>query len=141
MDPITAVGFAAGILQFIEFSWGVITGTYEVYKSTTGTTHKNVHISTVVNDLERASDSLISDVEGKTKNERELCKLADKCHELSQDLSKILKKLQASEKNSKWLSLKVKVESMKKEKDIASIEDRLDRYRSQILVRLNFMLW
>lgn len=140
MDPITAVGFAAGILQFIEFSWGVITGTYEVYKSTTGTTHENAHISTVVNDLERATDSLISDVERKTKNERELFKLADKCHELSQDLSKILKKLQASEKNSKWLSLKVKVASMRKEKDIASIEDRLDRYRSQILVRLNFML-
>jgi hypothetical protein len=141
MDPITAVGFAASILQFIEFSWGVITGTYEVYKSTTGTTHENAHISTVVKDLERATDRLISDVEGKTKNERELCKLADKCHELSQDLSKILKKLQASEKNSKWLSLKVKVASMRKEKEIASIEDRLDRYRSQILVRLNFMLW
>ena len=141
MDPITAVGFAASILQFIEFSWGVITGTYEVYKSTTGTTHENAHISTVVNDLERATDGLISDVEGKTKNEKELCNLADKCHELSQDLSKILKKLQASEKNSKWLSLKVKVASMRKEKEIASIEDRLDRYRSQILVRLNFMLW
>jgi chromosome segregation ATPase len=141
MDPITAVGFAASILQFIEFSWGVITGTYEVYKSTTGTTHENAHISTVVNDLERATDRLISDVEGKTKNEKELCNLADKCHELSQDLSKILKKLQASEKSSKWLSLKVKVASMRKEKEIASIEDRLDRYRSQILVRLNFMLW
>jgi hypothetical protein len=140
MDPITAVGFAASILQFIDFSWGVITGTYEVYKSTLGTTHENAHISTVVDDLERATDGLISDVEGKTKNEKELCKLADKCHDLSQDLLKILKKLQVSEKNSKWQSLKVKVASVRKEKEIASIEDRLDRYRSQILIRLNFML-
>ncbi|KAH6714421.1 hypothetical protein BKA61DRAFT_359607 [Leptodontidium sp. MPI-SDFR-AT-0119] len=140
MDPITAVGFAASILQFIDFSWGVITGTYEIYKSTTGSTHENAHISTVVDDLERATDGLISDVEGKTKNEKELCKLADKCHDLSQDLLKILKQLQVSEKNSKWQSLKVKVASMRKEKEIAFIEGRLDRYRSQILVRLNFML-
>jgi hypothetical protein len=140
MDPITAVGFAASILQFIDFSWGVITGTYEIYKSTTGSTYENAHISTIVDDLERATDGLISDVEGKTKNEKELCKLADKCHDLSQDLLKILKQLQVSEKNSKWQSLKVKVASMRKEKEIASIEGRLDRYRSQILVRLNFML-
>jgi len=140
MDPITAVGFAASILQFIDFSWSVIAGTYEVYKSSTGTTHENTHISTVVDDLERATDGLISDIEGKTKNEKELCKLADKCHDLSQDLSKILKKLQVSEKGSKWQSFTVKVASMRKEKEIASIEDRLDKYRSQILVRLNFML-
>jgi hypothetical protein len=140
MDPITAVGFAASILQFIDFSWGVITGTYEVYKSATGTTLENAHINTVVNDLERVTDGLISDVEGKTKHEKELCKLADKCHNLSQDLSKILKKLQISEENSKWKSLKVKIASMRKEKEIASIENRLDKYRSQILVRVNFML-
>jgi hypothetical protein len=140
MDPITAVGFAASILQFIDFSWGVITGTYEVYKSATGTTLENAHINTVVNDLERVTDGLISDIEGKTKHEKELCKLADKCHNLSQDLSKILKKLQISEENSKWKSLKVKIASMRKEKEIASIENRLDKYRSQILVRVNFML-
>jgi hypothetical protein len=140
MDPITAVGFAASILQFIDFSWGLIAGTYEVYKSATGTTFENAHISTVVDDLERVTDGLISDFEGKTKHEKELCKLADKCHDLSQDLLKLLKKLQVSEKISKWKSLKVKVASMRKEKEIASIEDRLDKYRSQILIRLNFML-
>lgn len=140
MDPITAAGLATSILQFIDFSWGIVTGTYEVYKSTAGTTSENAHISTIVDDLERVTDGLISDAEGKTKHEKELCKLADKCHDLSQDLSNILKKLQVSEKSSKWQSLKVKFASMRKEKEIASIEDRLDKYRSQIIIRLNFML-
>ena len=102
MDPITAVGFASSILQFIDFSWGLVTGTYEVYKSVTGTTAENAHISTVINDLESVTDGLIPDIRGKTKHEKELCKLAEKCHSLSQDLSKILKKLQVTEKNSKW---------------------------------------
>jgi len=140
MDPVTAVGFASSILTFIEFSWNLISGTYEVYKSASGATTENAHISTVLNDLERVTDGLCTDVKGKTKHEKELCKLADKCHNLSQDLAKILKKLQVTEKNSKWQSLKVKWASMRNEKEVASIENRLDRYRSQILLRLNFML-
>jgi hypothetical protein len=121
-------------------TWGVVTGTYEVYKSTTGTTLENAHINTVIEDLEKVTDGLISDLEGKTKHEKELCNLADNCQKLSKHLSGILTKLQVSERNSKWQSLKVKIASMRKEKEIASIEDRLDKYRSQILVRLNFML-
>jgi hypothetical protein len=140
MDPITAVGFAASILNFIDFSWNLVSGTYEVYKSTTGTTSDNAHISTVLDDLEATTEGLAYDIEGKTNHEKNLCKLADGCYELSQDLAKILRKLQVSEKNSKWQSLKVKWASMRKEKTVASIEIRLDRYRSQILVRLNFML-
>ncbi|KAH0534152.1 hypothetical protein FGG08_007261 [Glutinoglossum americanum] len=140
MDPLTAVSFAAGILQFIDFSWGIISGTYEVYRSGSGTTAENAHISTVLTDLERVTDGLCTDIEGKTKHERELCKLADKCHDLSQDLAKILRKLKATDKNSKWQSLKVKWASMRNESEVASVENRLDRYRAQILLRLNFML-
>lgn len=140
MDPITAVGFAASILTFIDFSCAVIGGTYEVYKSTTGTTLENAHITTIVDDLERVTDGLISDAEGKPKHTRELCKIAENCHKLSQDLSKILKKLQISDNKSKMKSLKIKIASMRKEKEIVSIEERLDKYRLQILLRLNFML-
>jgi len=140
MDPITAVGFAASILTFIDFSWGLITGACEVYKSTTGTTLENAHISTIIEDLERVTEGLISDVEGRSSHEKELCKLADNCQKLSKDLFKILKKLQVSEKNSKWQSFKVKFASLRKGKEVASIEDRLEKYRSQILLRLNYML-
>ena len=140
MDPVTAVGFAASILTFIDFSWSLISGTYEVYKSTTGTTSDNAHISTILEDLEAVTEGMAYDVEGKTKYEKNMCKLADECRGLSRDLAKILQKLKVVEKNSKWQSLKVKWASMRKEKTVASIETRLDRYRSQILIRLNFML-
>ena len=139
MDPVTAVGFAASILTFVDFSWDLIKGTYEVYKSTTGTTSENASISAVINDLEEVTEGLIFDTEGKTKHEKALCKLAENCYDLSQDLSKILEKLRFTEKNSKWQSLKVKWASMRKEKEVTSIEKRLDKYRSQILIRLNLI--
>jgi hypothetical protein len=141
MDPVTAVGFAASILTFIDFSWNLIAGAYEVYQSTTGTTAENAHISTVIDDLQEITEGLNANVEGKAKHEKALYKLADNCHDLSQDLSKILEKLKVTEKNSKWQSLKVKWASMRKEREVASIEKRLDGYRSQILLQLNFMLW
>jgi hypothetical protein len=141
MDPVTAVGFASSILTFIDFSWSLVTGAYEVYKSTTGTTSENAHISTVIDDLQEITESLSSNVGGNAKHDKALCKLADNCHDLSQDLSKILQKLKVTEKNSKWQSLKVKWASMRKEKELASIEKRLDGYRSQIFIRLNIMLW
>ncbi|KAI0123648.1 hypothetical protein BJ170DRAFT_697458 [Xylariales sp. AK1849] len=58
MDPITAVGFAAGILNFIEFSSTLVRGTYDLYHSTTGTTAENDHISKVLADLQEVSKEL-----------------------------------------------------------------------------------
>jgi hypothetical protein len=140
MDPVTAVRFAASILTFVDFSWSLVKGTYEVYNSTTGTTSENAHVGNVLIDLQAVAEGLRSDFGGRTENERALYTLAKNCYRLSQDLAGILAKLKVTEKNSKWQSLKVKWASMRKEKEVASIEKRLDRYRSQILVRLNFML-
>jgi hypothetical protein len=36
MDPITAIGFAANILQFIEYSAKIIKAGMEIYESTSG---------------------------------------------------------------------------------------------------------
>ncbi len=139
MDPVTAVGFAASIVTFIDFSWDLIKGTYEVYKSATGTTSENATISTVINDLEEITQCLISDMERKTKHEKALCELAENCYALSQDLAKVLEKLKVTEKNSKLKSLKAKWTSMMKEKEVTSIEKKLDKYRLQILIRVNLM--
>jgi hypothetical protein len=58
MDPVTAVGFAASILNFIDFSWNLVQGSYEVYKSASGTTAENAHISTVLEDLREVTEEL-----------------------------------------------------------------------------------
>lgn len=139
MDPISAISVATSILTFIEFSWAIVTGTYEVYKSANGTTFENAHVVTVIDDLEKVTEDLSPEVEGKTKHSKALCQLAEQCAELSKDLLRILHKLQATDEASKWQSLKVKLASLRKEKEISSIERRLDKYRSQILLRLNVM--
>ena len=140
MDPITALNLASTILTFIDYATKIVTGTYEVYKSATGTTEENAHIDTIIGDLREVTDDLDSDLVGKTKHERALKELASKCEKLSDELLRLLEKLTVSGNHSTWKSLKVKIKSMRKEKEVAGMEKRLGEYRSQILLRLTLTL-
>ena len=139
MDPATAVGFAASILTFIDFSWSLVRGSHEVYRSGLGITTDNAHISNVLDDLLKVTEGIETDIKGQNQHEEALIKLAKKCKSLSQDLSKILQNLRMK-KDTKWESLKTTWKSMLKEKEVASIEKRLGEYREEIVVRLNLML-
>jgi hypothetical protein len=140
MDPITAIGFASSILTFVEFSWNLISGTCEIYTSPNGSTSENAHISHVIKDFRKVTHGLDSDFEGNSRHEKALHKLASKCAELSQELLELLRRLKVKEGHSKWRSFQVKWASMRKHKDVESMESRLREYRSQILIRLNLML-
>ncbi|EXJ81430.1 hypothetical protein A1O3_07722 [Capronia epimyces CBS 606.96] len=140
MDPLSAIGLASNILSFIDFSCGVVKHTYEVYNSATGATSANAHIKTVIDDLAKATEALGPEVEATTKHSKALHELAQKCSGLSEDLLRILKKLQVTRKNSKWQSLRKTLRAAWSEKEVASIEKRLDSYRSEIIMRLQLML-
>ncbi|PMD47068.1 hypothetical protein L207DRAFT_448582 [Hyaloscypha variabilis F] len=138
MDPITAVGFAASILNFVDFSWTLIKGSYEVYEL--GIASDNMRITSVLSDLEGITKSLQSDVKGNSPHVKDLKSLAAECIEMSQELSVILKDLQMKEGNKIWRSLEAKWKSMRKEKEIAAIEQKLIEHRLQLLLRLNLIL-
>ena len=140
MDPLSAIGLAGTILQFVDFSSNLIAGTYEVYKSAEGTTAENADISAIVGDLYLLSDDLDFDLLGSTKHEKALKILAGKCRELSESLIVIVERLKVSGKSSTWKCLRVKMAALRKSQEIEYIERRLREYRSQILLRLTLML-
>jgi hypothetical protein len=139
MDPLTAIGLASNILSFIDFSAKLIKGAYAIYISPSGTTAENDDSSRLLDDLRQATEALDSDFQGKTKHEKSLCKLSENCRQLSEELQAILKKLRVTEKDSRLKSIIVSLKSMRKEKEIASIEKRLDSYRLEILLWLDIM--
>lgn len=140
MDPLSAVGLASGIIQLIDFAWRITSGSIEIYNSASGTTKENADIGNVIEDLIDLSDELDTEGPGNSKHERALKRLAANCVSLSEELLEILQKLKASEKNPKWSALVAKWNSMRKKDDIASIEERLGEYRSQILMRLTMLM-
>jgi hypothetical protein len=51
MDPISAVGIAAAVLQFVEFGASLLSETYRVYRSPSGRTANEVTLSAIASDL------------------------------------------------------------------------------------------
>jgi hypothetical protein len=138
MDPISAVGFAASIITFIDFGYKVVTGTLEVLK--TGSLSENTHISIVINDFHAVVKPLASLPAGKSDHEVALRELGVKCRDLSQKLVDLLERLKTSPNGSTWKSVRAALRSMRKRGEIRELEDQLGKYRSEIMTRLAFIL-
>ena len=138
MDPITALGFAASILNFVDFSYQVISGTFEVIKS--GSTSETAQVSVVIDDLHNVTKELSNRPVGSSKHDDALNELALECKEASKDLQNILEKLKTEVGSPVWKSIRVVLRSKWKKGEIADLDKRLARYRSQILLRLVLIL-
>ncbi|RYP03939.1 hypothetical protein DL764_004773 [Monosporascus ibericus] len=132
-----AVGLASGILTFLDVSYKILKGTYEIHSAISGATLENTHASIVARDLEEVADGLKGDPT-KIKDPK-LIEISTKCHSLSQDLLKLLGKLQAKD-GSRRQSFKAAWAVMRKQSDVKKIEERLDHYRSEIGLRLLFLI-
>ncbi len=62
MDLVTVFGFAANLIDFINFSWNLAHGSYEVYKSALDMTAESAHISMAIEDLKEVTKGLHSDL-------------------------------------------------------------------------------
>lgn len=133
-----AVGFAASILTFIDISHQITSGTLEVAKS--GSTSENENLEVIIKDLHDITQKLSCDTLGNSQHEQALKSLASECKELSNELVKVLQKLKTTAGSSKWKSIRVVLRNMWKKGEIAELEARLDKYRSQILFRMVMIL-
>ncbi|EQB43184.1 hypothetical protein CGLO_18197 [Colletotrichum gloeosporioides Cg-14] len=133
-----AAGLASSILTFLDISFKIVKGTHELYRSASGSTSENDHIANVVLDLEKASANLSIARSGDADPGLQI--LLIQCRSLSRDLLELLDKLRVKDKTL-FKSFAAAFANARKQKDIASIEHRLDQYRQQILLRLSLLLW
>jgi hypothetical protein len=140
MDPLSALSLAASILTFVDYARQIITGTSEIYHSASGITKDNAYIEDVIKDLKQVTTDLDGDIVGQTKHEKALISLGEKCHKLSEELLGLIGSLAYDGERTAWKSFKTKIKSMRKEKEVTSMEKRLGEYRSEILPRLTFTL-
>lgn len=142
MDGVSAIGLAASILTFIDFSWNLLSGTRDVYQSASGTTTENAHIYTVITDLQNASLGLHLDRTERSvsRHLQQLGFVADDCVLISQKLMDLLNDVRRKEGNVLWQSFKTKWKSMRSDSEVKKLLADLTLYRSQIILRLNLIL-
>lgn len=140
MDAVSAISLAASIITFVDFSSKLVKGSYEVYKSADGMTTNDAHINTVLTDLRSVTATLKSNLKGDSLNHESLRQLAVSCADASRELSDIIEDLKVKEGNPMWKSVEAKWKSMTKSKELASLDQRLNGYRLQVIIRLNLIM-
>lgn len=146
MEAVEAAGFASAIIAFIEFSCKIVKGSYEIYQSSAGTTADNDQIERLTDDLAKVTRGLalpgggVRNGSSPGHHQKALEQLANECTEVAGDLTIILNDLKIKDGIRSVRSLQAKWKSMRQEPVIASLEKRLDRYQSRILLHLQFIL-
>jgi hypothetical protein len=141
MDPWTALGMAASILQFIGVGCKICSGAKEIYESADGTKKEIAELKLIVGDIQTHNAKLISSTR-LTKDEKVLKALATKSLELAQQLEEIFTKLKVRDgaRFRTVESARVSIWAMRKGKDITALKLRLIELQNHLQRHLGRIL-
>ncbi|KAI0183829.1 hypothetical protein EV127DRAFT_312716, partial [Xylaria flabelliformis] len=139
MDPLTALGLAAGVVQFVSFASHLISRTKEIHGSASGQAKETLTIEKTYTTLQDLSlrletsskrDPKLEIVEKKTdfiKHVFAINDLSRTCESDCRRLLEIISKLKAVEGEShrRWQTFKVALKTVWKGNEIVELENRL----------------
>ncbi|ORY09085.1 hypothetical protein BCR34DRAFT_603106 [Clohesyomyces aquaticus] len=131
MDPLTAVGLAANVLQFVQFAGSLIATGNEIFHSAQGATADNLILDNIYGKLETLSEKLGN--KGRmttptTEQERTIAALATQCKEDCSELLGVVRKLRVDgTKNRRWRSVKASLRTVWDGRRMDAMESRLER--------------
>ena len=134
MDPLSALGVAAAVVQFLDFSSGLISGTYKIYKAEDGDAPTNQTLRKVATDLKDISDQLNQKGDSQSGPEQ-LCR---ECLDVADELTSVLDRLMKQEKQSIWSSFRLALRAVWSQDKLESLQKRLDNLRQQM--SMHFLL-
>jgi len=157
LDPLTALGLASSVAQFVDFGFKVISESRQQYRSATGILPDNLSLETFVADLSDISERLASDDSerpggtrfitnsairtwDKSHEDRALRELAARSKTLADEILHILEDLKVKGPNRRWESIRQAFRSRMKREKIRDMEKRLEQIRSQLNLRLVAMM-
>ncbi|PMD58404.1 uncharacterized protein K444DRAFT_614188 [Hyaloscypha bicolor E] len=118
MDPLTALGLAAAVVQFVDFGVEIFHKSKEILHSASGASVENASIKTTTSDLQRLLEKIKnsqphippgSDVPAEQVS---LNSLVESCNELGDELVKLVRDVSAGPGAGKWKSLSAALSSV-----------------------------
>ena len=136
MDPLTALGIASNVVQFVDFSREIISTAHDLYKSVSGATAEHFELEILVQSVQQRAgqirfpsaliDALLSD------EDKALQGLSQQCQIIAEELLTLLQSLKVEGRHLKWKSFYQALRSMKNKTQLESLQLRLDRLSSQM---------
>lgn len=138
MDPLTAISLASNIISFIDFSSKLIKIALEAKRS--GSTEDLDDATIIISSLESTLETLQTPAIPATApdGDEKLVLLAKNCGKACVELRDLVYKVKGQQRSSSgfgvaWRTLRYK-------NDLISLEERIGKYRSEILSHLMIMM-
>lgn len=142
MDPVTTLGVAAAVLQFIQFSSGLFRGVYSIYKVSRGSSPQENSLDTIHGRLQDISSNLSGPAQRPdhiSRNETRLYDLAKSCHGDCNVLIVRIEKLRGkSGPRAVWSSFReaLKESFNTREDSLRQLHERVIQYESSMTLHI-----
>lgn len=139
MDPLSAIGLASSIVQFVDFATKLAYGARQIYVSGAGSTAENADVELCASELESLCTRLNSSTSPTpwSSDDEALCRLAGRCRAISNDLSTLLRKIKARNPESKWNCFVSAIKSQLHKAERDGLLRRLSECRAQLDIQLS----
>ena len=140
LDPLTAIGLASSIVQFVDFSGKVLSKARELSQSRRGSTTDAY--AAVPRDLLQLSEKLRDGLrtarqdESPSESDKALEALCDRCIGVSEKMLARLENLRVGQDDSKWKVVLQAARTVWSKKELDELSDQLDVFRSQLQLRV-----
>lgn len=142
MDPISALGIAGCIVQFVDFGIKIVSKGNKIYHSGDGSLAENHDLELVANDLVVIQTKLRCslrplDISGRlSEGDQALGDLSTAADQVAGVLLDRLNKVKAQGRFRRWNSLRQALKSISSKKDIEELASRLNMLRDQVETRV-----
>lgn len=149
MDPITALGLASSIAQFVTFGYNITANALEIYKSADGKTEElkllQDQIVALCGCAQEARDTALADqaraLSTPSQAENALLEIALDCGTLADDFDRATKNLMVRGKPGLIRSIRTAWNVWRKKFDILAFDKRLDEFRLRLGEQLSVVLY
>jgi hypothetical protein len=128
MDPLTAIGLAGNVIQFIDFSCKLFSQTREIFISGACASKETLAVFVVTEDLKNLCGKLsVTDPQNPSEGVNssthgDIRFIATRCGIAAQELLGALERVKTSKPNSKWNSFKLCLKTVWNSKAIDEME-------------------
>jgi hypothetical protein len=134
MEVLAAIGLVGNIVQFVDFSCKLISGSVRLYGSVEGALVENSEIEAVARDVVLLHEKLKG---GTTSTSNAAIKsICQSCNNVSDELLDALHTLKVKGKYQRWTSLRKAFRSIWSKEKIEELERRLARLRERLNLRI-----
>jgi len=150
IDPFSALGLAANIVQFLDFGQKLVSKGKEIYMSADGQQAHHFELELIYDDLSVIASTLTTpsavsvnsntSIQTRPTNavDSQIHRLATACEELAHEFLSVIRNLKVdpNTKHRKWKSFRQALKSLGKNAHLEELRSRLAGFREELTIRL-----